>query len=191
MQKIVRMMLIKRMGFALIVAYALTLLLLLMFGEAPNVWSAALWGVALYAVATIFALAVNTGAWLLDLFFNEGEDMKDLILENLRKSKLPPPSRYQPKTLDYLQELADDADIEPDTRVKAGALYSTITTVGSTAGLFGSYAWHRAAHGAVLRYALEAALEQKGYVARHNNDGSAAENVRSDLALLPSIADHK
>lgn len=117
--------------------------------------------VALISIAVYLAVVVATGlvhviSGALYLWWFGGKDMQAEVLEDLRRSRLPGPTDWQPKRFDYLEMLAGDSDADPDDRVKAGALYAAYQVAYQRAGFFAGVALAQAWDNAALRYAEEA-----------------------------------
>lgn len=85
-----------------------------------------------------------------------GTDMKDMVLDDLRSSRLPGPRRDQAKRFDYLVALADDDTQDAKLSVRAGALYAAYQVGKQRAGLLGGLALSKAMDEAALRYSSEA-----------------------------------
>lgn len=124
--------------------------------ETDSPWVTGLWGVALYWAMSIAVGLVTSLGGVLYLWLAQSDDLEDLVLHDLRRLKLPPPSRYQSKNQLYLSELADDPDAECKDRIRAAILSTQLTMTAKHAGFFGGFAWNASADKAVLRYAQEA-----------------------------------
>ncbi|WP_374420936.1 hypothetical protein [Novosphingobium arvoryzae] len=117
---------------------------------------AGFWAIALYIAASVVFGIMNALSGLAYLWIFGGNDLKDLVLSDLRNSRLPGPQPYQAKRFDYLAELADDEDVDPKIRVKAAALHSSYQVSIQQAGIFGGLALAKALDEATLRYSAEA-----------------------------------
>lgn len=112
--------------------------------------------IAIFVVANLGVILINVVSHAVYLWLFNGRDMEDAILDDFRRAKLPPPTEYDLKRFEYLQELADDVDADPNDRVKAAVLFGGYNTAMSR-GLFASLSMRRALDGAILRYSHEAA----------------------------------
>lgn len=146
----------KRIGLTLIFVFIIGLFFD-RFTNEPEYRSPYLAGaisVAIYIVVTsvlgLFHLMVG-GIYL--KFFSRN-DLVDFALEELRNSKIPPPSRYNSKNQRYLGELADSESADPKDRVAAAMLLGAYKNA-MAAGLFRSLALSRALDAAVLRFSQE------------------------------------
>ena len=120
-----------------------------------NGLSAGMWAVLIYFAVSIVMGVINGASSLAYLWLFGGSDMKDLVLSDLRNSRMPPPRPGQPKRFDYLAELADDQSEEASTRVKAGALFAGYQIAVQRSGFLGGLALTKAMDEAALRYAAE------------------------------------
>jgi len=118
----------------------------------------------------LIAVALSLGAYLLALsalgilhafsglvylWCFGGRDLEAAVLDHLRQSQLPTPSRYHPKNFNYLAAAADDDSLSVDERLKAAVLLGSYTALLEQ-GLFRSLALRRAIDTAVLRFSQEA-----------------------------------
>lgn len=154
---------LKRFAAALFVVYLLSVALVYATsdGEYNRPWRDGLFGVLIFFIASVLMEIVNGLASLLYLWFDKGRDFEELILADLRSSRLPPPTEYQPRTMQYLAELASDPAATPQDRVNAAAFAASVATAGRNIGLFAGMAWTEAADRAVLRYANEAPRKRR------------------------------
>lgn len=161
---------LKRFAAALFVAYVLSVAFVYATSDSEysRPWRDGLFGVLIFFVASVLMEIVNGLAGLLYLWFDKGRDFEELILSDLRLSRLPPPAEHQPRTMQYLAELASDHTALPQDRVNAAAFAASVATAGRNIGLFASMAWTEAADRAVLRYAKEAPRKRREEKARED-----------------------
>ena len=117
---------------------------------------AGVWAVLIYLAARIVLGVVNGLSGLAYLWLFGGSDMKELVLADLRNSRLPAPQRGQAKRFDYLAELADDESEDAKVRVRAGALHAAYQIAVQRSGFLGGLALAKAMDEATLRYSAEA-----------------------------------
>lgn len=121
-----------------------------------NGLSAGFWAVVIYFAVSIVMGVINSASGFAYLWFIGGNDMKDLVLTDLRNSGVPAPRPGQQKRFDYLADLADDESEDANVRVKAGALYAGYQIAVQRSGLLGGLALAKAMDEATLRYSAEA-----------------------------------
>lgn len=167
----------KRFAAGLIVSYLLSVAFVFMTSDSEysRPWRDGLIGVLVFFVASIAIQVVGGIADLLYIWFDKGKDFEEVILGDLRSSRLPPPTEHQPNTIQYLHELASDPAAPPQDRVKAATLAATVATARGNLGMFVGMAWSEAADRAVLRYASEAPRKRQSESAekewpRHDDD---------------------
>jgi hypothetical protein len=108
-------------------------------------------------VAVSFALAaINGASGLAYLWLFGGNDMKDLVLADLRSARLPGPRPDQPKRFEYLAELVEDEELEAKVRIRAAAVHTAYQVAMHRSGLLGGLALAKALDEAALRYSMEA-----------------------------------
>lgn len=148
----------KRFAAALIVSYLLSVAFVYLTSDSEysRPWRDGLIGVLLFVVASTVIQVVGGVADLLYVWFDKGKDFEEVILDDLRSSRLLPPAEHQPNTIQYLDELASDPAALPQDRVKAAAFAATVASARQKLGLFVGMAWAEAADRAVLRYSSEA-----------------------------------
>lgn len=117
---------------------------------------AGVWAIVFYLVASLALGIVNGLSGLAYLWLFGGSEMKDLVLTDLRSSRLPAPRPHQSKRFDYLAELADDEAEEASVRVRAGALHAAYQIAVQRSGFLGGLALAKAMDEATLRYSVEA-----------------------------------
>lgn len=120
-------------------------------GLLAGVWSVLIYLAVSMALGIVNGLSGSTYLWLFG-----GADMKELVLADLRNSRLPAPRQGQAKRFDYLTELADDDAEDASVRVRAGALYASYQVAIQRSGFFGGLALAKAMDEATLRYSAEA-----------------------------------
>lgn len=115
----------------------------------------ALIGVIVY-LALAFALTLlNAAGDALCLLLFGKNDLQAIVLDDMRRMRVPGPLDYQARRFDYLSELADDDSLEPVARVRAAALASAYGIIIKRAGFFAGMAWSEAADRATKEYAEE------------------------------------
>ena len=124
--------------------------------EDKEIFTAGLFGVAIYVAAGVGISVVQALGGFLYLIALRGGDMKAGFLKQLRTSKLPPPAEWQVKRFDYLLDMADDPDADPSDRVKAAVISATYDANYQHAGFFKGIALAQAADEATLQYSQEA-----------------------------------
>lgn len=117
---------------------------------------AGLTALGFYLAASIILGIINfVCGGIYNLFFAEG-DYKETYLADFRLRGMPFPRRFDSKTINYLDNIANDPTVGIDDRVKAAFFIGHHRAVVSTAGFWGGLTLERAANEAVLRYAAEA-----------------------------------
>lgn len=123
--------------------------------QTPVLTAAAI-SIAFYLALSLAMGLVNFVSGLLYLWAFGGKDIEDGALNDLRNARLPSPAKHQAKRFDYLVELADDAEVPADVRVRAAGLYAAYQVAIQRAGMFGGLAIAKGLDDATLRYAREA-----------------------------------
>lgn len=156
--KIYWAVMIKRLVIGLVLVFAAGIAWELAFLEPyqRNGLTAGVVAIAIYLAASIGVGIVNGITGIAYFLTFGGDDMKESVLADLRKSRLPGPRSYQAKRFDYLAELADDEDEDPTVRVRAGAIYASYQVALQRAGFWGGIALAKALDEAALRYSAEA-----------------------------------
>ena len=121
-----------------------------------NGWLAGAWAIVIYFAVSIVLGMLNGLSNLAYLWLFGGSDLKELVLADLRNSRLPAPRAYHAKRFDYLAELADDETEEASVRVRAGALHAAYQIAIQRSGFIGGLALSKALDEATLRYSAEA-----------------------------------
>jgi len=116
---------------------------------------AGLVAIAAYLAATTIIGLLHAVSQMIYLWLFSGDDMVGSMLDDLRSSRLPPPNDRQPKTFDYIEQLANDEEAPANDRVRAAVLYGGYNAV-MMRGLFRALALRKALDEAVLRYTQEA-----------------------------------
>lgn len=153
----------KKMLAASLAAYVLSVAAVYFFNDAEfsDAVRDGIGGVALYIAASIIISIVGFFGGLLYLWADKGTDYEELALSDLRSRRLPPPEAYHPRTAQYLSELAQDPDVEPNDRVNAATLAATFAMTQKHLGFFAGVVFATAADRAVARYSNEAPRKRR------------------------------
>ncbi|WAT17113.1 hypothetical protein OZN62_09205 [Aurantiacibacter sp. MUD11] len=89
------------------------------------------------------------GAWA---FLFGKKFVEEAVFEALQDAMLPAPMDYHRRGFDYLADLADDPEANPDDRVKAVVLFTSMSMAWSREGIVRQAAYRAAADDAAARW---------------------------------------
>ena len=150
----------RRIMFRSVVDFALAFALVFYFNpDASEFWLSVLFVVlALWAVDIFFLFRSFVDGWLW-LWVTKDKDAENEILELLRTNDLPPPRSWEPSRFEYLVSVADDPELEPNMRIRAALLYSSLNGAWTVQGMATKLQKTACADRAVTHYRDEAPLE--------------------------------
>lgn len=147
---------LKKMGLTLIFVFIIGLLFDRFTNETEyrSPFLAGAISVAIYIILISLLGLFHLMVGAIYLKFFSRNDLVDYALEELRNSRIPPPSLYNSRNQRYLGELVDSESADPKDRVAAAMLLGAYKNAMAV-GLFRSLALSRALDAAVLRYSQE------------------------------------
>ena len=153
---------LKRTGLALAICFFVGFFCDKLFNESnPSPFRSGLIVIALYMAASTLVMLVNLLSGLAYSSFFQNRILQDAFLDDLRNAKIPYPRSHDPKRFEYISDIADDEEEEPNLRVRCAAFYTANETSINGSGFFNSISVRKAIDLAIIRYAQEAPLHKK------------------------------
>lgn len=131
--------------------------------ESGEFWPGFLIVIALlWVIGIIAAIRRGLGTWLLS-FMTKEDFLIGAALSDLRRFKIPPPTDWDSKNLEYLAHVAGSPDFSGEDRARAATLYANAKAQISNMGVFRGMIVEMAYDKAVEAYFRESPKREKAW----------------------------